>query len=176
MAARAGIERTSLLPRFGSFTAPGGPLLRTLAGHADVVMAVAVTPDGRQAVSASQDRTLKVWDLASGAELRTLAGHAEWVTAVAVTPDGRQAVSASQDRTLKVWDLASGAELRTLAGHAELGHGGGGDAGRAAGGLGLGGPDAEGLGPGERRTAGGASLRSVDELHCRRLGPSFRGR
>ena len=52
--------------------------------------------------------TLKVWDLASGAELRTLAGHADWVAAVAVTPDGRQAVSASRDRTLKVWDLASG--------------------------------------------------------------------
>ena len=117
MAARAGIERTSLLPRFGSFTAPGGPLLRTLAGHAGPVMAVAVTPDGRQAVSASDDTTLKVWDLASGTELRTLAGHAVRVTAVAVTPDGRQAVSASDDTTLKVWDLASGAELRTLAGH-----------------------------------------------------------
>ena len=116
MAARAGIERTSLLPRFASFTAPGGPLLRTLAGHADWVTAVAVTPDGRHAVSASWDRTLKVWDLASGAELRTLAGHADWVMAVAVTPDGRHAVSASEDRTLKVWDLASGAELRTLAG------------------------------------------------------------
>ena len=38
-------------------------------------MAVAVTPDGRHAVSASEDQTLKVWDLASGAELRTLAGH-----------------------------------------------------------------------------------------------------
>ena len=114
---------------------------------------MAVTPDGRHAVSASDDRTLKVWDLASGAELRTLAGHADGVTAVAVTPDGRQAVSASQDRTLKVWDLASGAELRTLAGHA-----GGVTAvavtpdGRQRR-LGLGGPDAEGLGPGERGRA-----------------------
>ena len=57
--------------------------------------------------------------------------------AVAVTPDGRQAVSASDDRTLKVWDLASGAELRTLAGHDNRVTRGGGDARRAARGLGL---------------------------------------
>ena len=73
------------------------------------------TPDGQQAVSASEDQTLKVWDLASGAELRTLAGHFEEVTAVAVMPDSRRAVSASYGRMLKVWDLASGAELVALA-------------------------------------------------------------
>ena len=38
-------------------------------------MAVAVTPDGQRAVSASKDKTLKVWDLESGRELRTLEGH-----------------------------------------------------------------------------------------------------
>ena len=42
---------------------------------------MAVTPDGRQAISASVDKTLKVWDLASGAEVRTLEGHTGWVTA-----------------------------------------------------------------------------------------------
>jgi WD40 repeat protein len=115
-AVRGGIERMSLLPRFASFTAPGGPLLRTLSGHGSSVRAVAVTPDGRCAVSASHDDTLKVWDLASGAELRTLAGHGGGVTAVAVTPDGRCAVSASEDDTLKVWELASGEILATLAG------------------------------------------------------------
>ena len=77
---------------------------------------MAVTPDGRRAVSASDDRTLKVWDLASGTELRTLAGHDHAVRAVAVTPDGRHAVSASVDRTLKVWDLASGEILSSLVG------------------------------------------------------------
>ncbi len=57
---------------------------------------------------------------------------------VAVTPDGQRAVSASSDQTLKVWELASGRELRTLTGHYGLCHGGGGDAGRAARGLGVG--------------------------------------
>ena len=105
------------------------------------------------AVSASDDKTLKVWELGSGRELRTLTGHTDMVKAVAVTPDGRCAVSASEDKTLKVWELGSGRELRTLTGHTGLGHCGGGDAGRAAGGLGVGGPDAEGVGAGQRARA-----------------------
>jgi WD40 repeat protein len=94
-----------------------GRELRILTGHGRDIKAVAVTPDGRRAVSASEDWTLKVWELESGRELRTLKGHRSFVTAVAVTPDGQRAVSASEDRTLKVWDLATGGELRTLAGH-----------------------------------------------------------
>ena len=61
------------------------PELRTLAGHSASVNGVAVTADGRRAVSASWDNTLKVWDLESGQELRTLAGHSDSVTGVAVT-------------------------------------------------------------------------------------------
>jgi WD40 repeat protein len=81
---------------------------------------VALSPDGQQAVSASWDGTLKVWDLETGCELRTFAGHSSPVTCVAVCPDGRGAVSASGDCTFKVWDLETGAELRNLAGHLTL--------------------------------------------------------
>src|SRR5450755_1735608 len=90
-----------------------------LTGHASWVRAVAVTPDGGRAVSASNDRTLKVWDLESGRELQTLSGHAGWVRAVALAPDDPwRAVSASSDRTIKVWELQSGRELQILSGHA----------------------------------------------------------
>ena len=106
-----------LRPLRQSLTPPGGPLLRTLEGHTDSVSAVALTPDGQRAVSASEDRTLKVWDLKRGELLRTLEGHTSWVSAVALTPDGQRAVSASADRTLKVWDLKRGELLRTLEGH-----------------------------------------------------------
>ena len=61
-----------------------------LTGHDGGVNAVAVTPDGRRAISASDDRTLKVWNLATGAEERTLTGHSDRVLSVAVTPDGRR--------------------------------------------------------------------------------------
>jgi WD40 repeat protein len=50
-----------------------------LTGHGDWVRAVAVSPDGRRAVTASNDRTHKVWELESGRELQTLSGHAGWV-------------------------------------------------------------------------------------------------
>ena len=102
---------------------PGTGLLRVLEGHSHIVTAVAVTPDGRHAISASGDHTLKVWELASGRELRTLTGHADFVHGVAVTPDGQRAVSASDDKTLKVWNLKSGRELRTLTGHSAGVHG-----------------------------------------------------
>ena len=57
-----------------------------------------MTADGKRAVSASEDNTLKVWDLETGHALRTLEGHSASVYGVAVTADGKRAVSASQDK------------------------------------------------------------------------------
>ena len=73
-----------------------------------------MTADGKRAISASLDHTLKVWDLETGRELRTLAGHSASVLGVAVTVDGKRAVSASEDKTLKVWDLETGLPLATF--------------------------------------------------------------
>ena len=88
-------------------------------GHTGPVNAVALSPDGQRAVSASDDNNLKVWDLASGNNSQTLVGHTNRVRAVTITPDGQRAVSASDDSTLKVWDLASGTTLQTLEGHTD---------------------------------------------------------
>jgi WD40 repeat protein len=98
---------------------PGGPLLRTLEGHTGYVNSVALHADGCWAVSASADKTLRVWDLDSGACLRTLEGHTGYVRSVALHADARRAVSVGgyEDNTLKVWDLDSGACLRTFEGH-----------------------------------------------------------
>jgi WD40 repeat protein len=79
----------------------------TLQGHTNWVTACAVTPDGRHVVSASEDQTPKVWELASGRPVATLQGDTNWVMACAVTPDVRHVVSASEDHTLKVWELAT---------------------------------------------------------------------
>ena len=64
-------------------------------GHTDCVYGVALSGDGRLAVSASWDNTLKVWEVESGRELRTLEGHTDSVCGVALSGDGRLAVSAS---------------------------------------------------------------------------------
>lgn len=90
---------------------------RTLKGHEGEVMDCAVTLDGRYVVSASADKTLKVWEVGSGRELTTLEGHGEKVWGCAVTPDGRYVVSASADKTLKVWEVKTGLVKCTLQGH-----------------------------------------------------------
>jgi WD40 repeat protein len=63
-------------------------------------------------VSASEDQTLKIWELGSGRVVATLEGHTNWVYACAVTPDGLHVVSASGDHTLKVWEPLSGLFFR----------------------------------------------------------------
>lgn len=88
-------------------------------GHSSGVDAVGVTGDGKRAVPASSDRTLKVRDLATGRELRTLKGHAGYVADVGVTADGKRVVSASGDHTLKVWDLTSGHAPQMPEGHSD---------------------------------------------------------
>ncbi|MBM4133741.1 MAG: hypothetical protein FJ245_08240 [Nitrospira sp.] len=88
-------------------------------GHAGGVRAVAFSPDGKWALSGSEDQTLRLWEAATGREVRTFVGHAEAITFAVFSPDGRQILSSSYDRTLKLWDAATGREIRTFRGHGE---------------------------------------------------------
>jgi WD40 repeat protein len=111
-----------LCPLKSSLTPPGRPLihttlLRTFEWFRNWVNALAMTPDGHFVVSASNDQTLKVWDIETGEIVRTLDDHTGWVNAVAVTPDGRFVVLASGDGTLKMLDIETGEIVHTLVGH-----------------------------------------------------------
>ncbi len=104
-------------PEWGPYLTPPGAELRRFEGHTDRVTSIAVLPDGCRALSASWDRTLRLWDIETGAELRRFEGHTDRVTSVAVLPDGCRALSASRDRTLRLWDIETGDELRRFEGH-----------------------------------------------------------
>jgi WD40 repeat protein len=93
----------------------GGPLLRVLEGHSLGVNSVAVL-DTSRVVSASSDKTLRVWDVETGETLQTLEGHSAEVNSVSIL-DASRVVSASDDKTLRVWDVETGETLQKLEGH-----------------------------------------------------------
>ena len=62
---------------------------RTISGHTDTVWNVAFPPDGKWLVTASQDKTAKVWDVATGKPLLTLQGHADAVSGANFSADGK---------------------------------------------------------------------------------------
>ena len=71
-------------------------------------------PNGVNFVTASADKSIKVFDLKTGNEVRTIAGHTGAVKAVAVSKDGAKILSGSDDKTFRVWNVADGKPLMTL--------------------------------------------------------------
>lgn len=86
----------------------------TLAVHADIVYAVAFSPNSQTLATTGYDRLIKVWDVDGGKLLRTLKDHSDTVYGLAFSPDGKLLASAAADRAVKIWDTASGVRLYSL--------------------------------------------------------------
>jgi WD40 repeat protein len=77
---------------------------RYLKGHDGTVWAAAFSPDGRYVVTASADRTARVWSTTTGKEIAVLKGHQEAVTFVSWSPDGRWIATLGDDKTARIWN------------------------------------------------------------------------
>ena len=61
--------------------------------------------DGREVVSGSYDKTVRVWDAGTGECRLTLLGHTGYVRSVGFSGDGREMVSGSYDKTVRLWQV-----------------------------------------------------------------------
>ena len=99
--------------------------IRTLPGHDHSVSAVRFIPSGAAGspssgnllVSASRDKSLRIWDVSTGYCVKTIRGHSDWVRDVSPSFDGRHLLSAGKDFTARIWDASSGDPKATLVGH-----------------------------------------------------------
>lgn len=105
------------LSKYYDWETPKISLFQTLEGHNNKITAISFNYDQGIIVSASSDKSIKIWSLNTGQEYYTLRDHYEVVSTVDISDNGKILVSGSHDKTLKVWDLENGALIGTITGH-----------------------------------------------------------
>ena len=86
----------------------------------DAAWSVAFQPDGKTLASASEDETVRLWDVARARKSAASLGHQGRVLSVAIAADGKTLASGSRDKTVRLWDVATGKEIRPLDGHSDV--------------------------------------------------------
>ena len=88
-----------------------------LEGHTDPVYDAVFTPDGKWVITASFDKTLRLWDSRTRQSVRTMSGHTGLVLSIAVHPDGTRIASGAMDNTIKIWDVPLNSPIASHGGH-----------------------------------------------------------
>src|SRR5260221_4313152 len=102
-------------PGGGSYPEVSSP--RIFAGHTASVNSIAFALDGKSIASGSDDKTARLWDIATSKSIHVFAGHSGAVKSVAISPDGQTLLTGSADNTAISWDIQSGQQVRTFSGH-----------------------------------------------------------
>lgn len=84
------------------------------------ITALKFTPDDQYLISASNDMTIRIWDMKTGLCKYILSGHVEPVKTIAVSADGNKVISGGEDKIVKIWDINTGKELNSLTGHTQV--------------------------------------------------------
>ncbi|KAF2153093.1 WD40 repeat-like protein [Myriangium duriaei CBS 260.36] len=92
-------------------------LARVISGHMGWVRALATEPGNQWFASGAGDRTIKIWDLATGTLKLTLTGHISTVRGLAVSPRHPYLFSCAEDKKVKCWDLETNKVIRDYHGH-----------------------------------------------------------
>jgi WD40 repeat protein len=93
------------------FDAKAGKSGKSQPAHSEDVLFLSLSKDGNHLATASQDKTVKIWDFPGLKDTQTVKGHSDYVTSVAFSPDGKQIVTTSFDKTLRVWTVADAKEI-----------------------------------------------------------------
>ncbi|KAK7161829.1 hypothetical protein R3I94_004489 [Phoxinus phoxinus] len=117
-----GTKSSGLLPRKAPTMPkpqwhPPWKLYRVISGHLGWVRSIAVEPGNQWFVTGSADRTIKIWDLASGRLKLSLTGHISTVRGVAVSTRSPYLFSCGEDKQVKCWDLEYNKVIRHYHGH-----------------------------------------------------------
>jgi WD40 repeat protein len=90
-----------------------GRQIRSFTGHTGNISSVAFSPDGRSALSGSEDHSARLWDVSTGKQLRSFTAFGE-IRSVAFTPDGQYVLGAAEEHTTYMWESATGKLIHSL--------------------------------------------------------------
>jgi len=106
-------DESTLVKQYDAF----GKVIRTYEGHEDYVNDVEYALNNRFIATASNDKTIKLWDPLNGKNTKTFEGHDWKVTCLAISRDSKYLLSGSSDGTAIMWNIETGEAMKTFEGH-----------------------------------------------------------